>query len=62
MKSELGLREGSCLLVQDNVQERFIDVDVALGVLDETQFPEFVHEETDPGARCPNHFPQSFLR
>jgi hypothetical protein len=24
-------------------------------VLDEAQFPEFVHEEIDPGPRCANH-------
>ena len=31
-------------------------------VLDEAQFPEFVHEEIDLGARCPVHSRQSLLR
>ena len=31
-------------------------------VLDEAQFSEFVHEEIDSGARCPDHFRQSLLR
>jgi hypothetical protein len=39
------------LVVQDNTQEGFVDVDLAV-VLDETQFPEFVHEKIDPGPRC----------
>jgi hypothetical protein len=31
-------------------------------VVNEAQFPEFVHEETDPRARCANHFRQHLLR
>jgi hypothetical protein len=37
------------LLVQDNTQEGFVDVDLTV-VLDEAQFPEFVHEKIDPRA------------
>jgi hypothetical protein len=40
--------------VQDNTQEGSVDVDPAI-VMNEAQFPEFVHEEIDPGARCANH-------
>src|SRR3981081_1924857 len=50
-----------CLLVQDNTQEGIVDVDLAV-VLDEAQFPEFVHEKIDPGPRCANHFRQHLLR
>ena len=31
-------------------------------VMNEAQFPEFVHENTHVGARCANHFRQHFLR
>jgi hypothetical protein len=31
-------------------------------VMNEAQFPEFVHEETDPRARGANHFRQHLLR
>jgi hypothetical protein len=55
------LRESGSLLVQDNTQEGRIDVDLAV-ILDEAQFPEFVHEEIDPGARCANHLGQHLLR
>jgi len=42
-------------IVENNAQKRLIDVDVALGVVDEAQVPEFVHEEINPRARRPNH-------
>src|SRR5450759_3205352 len=48
-------------VVQDTTQERTIDVDLAV-VLDETQFPELVHENIDPGPRCANHLRQYLLR
>ena len=35
------------LVVQDNVQERIIDVNPAVA-FDEAHLPEFVHEEIDP--------------
>jgi hypothetical protein len=41
--------------MQDNAQERAVDLKAAV-VLYEAQFPEFVHEEIDPRARCANHF------
>jgi hypothetical protein len=34
--------------VQDNIQEGIVDVDLAV-VLNEAEFPEFVHEEIDLG-------------
>jgi hypothetical protein len=40
-------RESWSLLVQDNTQEGIVDVNLAV-VLDEPQFPEFVHEKIDP--------------
>src|SRR6202521_717611 len=62
MKSELGLRESRYLLVQDNIQEGRVDVETATVVFNEAEFPEFIHEEIDPGARCPNHPRQYLLR
>src|ERR1700692_3601362 len=48
-------------LVEDNAQEGRVDVETAI-VPNEAQFPEFVHEEIDSGARCPDHFRQRLLR
>ena len=31
-------------------------------VVNEAQFPEFIHEKIDPRARCANHFRQHLLR
>ena len=42
-------------IVQDDTQEGTVDMETAI-VLNEPQFPEFVHEEIDPRARCANHF------
>ena len=49
------------LFVQDDTEEGIVDLDLAV-VLDEAQFPEFVHEEIDPGPRCANHLRQRLLR
>src|SRR6266852_5041535 len=54
-------RETWCLLAQDHAQEGIVDVDLAV-VLDESEFPEFVHEKIDPGPRCANHLRQRLLR
>ena len=48
-------------VVQDNTQERIVDVDLAV-VLDEAEFPEFVHEKIDPRPRRANHLRQHLLR
>jgi len=53
--------ESGCLIVQDNTQERSIDLKIAV-VLDEAQFPELIHEKIDAGTRCANHLGQRFLR
>ena len=53
--------ESWCLLVQDNTQEGIVDVNLAV-VLDEAQFPEFVHEKIYPGPRRANHLRQHLLR
>src|SRR6266849_3406589 len=49
------------LVVEDNAQEGIVDVDLAV-VLDEAQFPEFVHEKIDAGPCCANHLRQHLLR
>jgi hypothetical protein len=36
------------LLVQDDTQERFVDLKSAIVVLNEAEFPEFVHEKIHP--------------
>src|SRR5467141_5101136 len=53
--------EKEYLVVQDHAQEGIVDVDLAV-VLDEPEFPEFVHEKIDPRPRCPDHLRQRFLR
>ena len=48
--------------MQDNAQEGSVNVKTAFVVSNEAEFPEFIHEEIDSGARCPDHFRQSLLR
>src|SRR4029077_17342175 len=48
-------------VVQHDTQERRCDLKAAV-VLDETQFPELVHEKIDPRARRADHLRQRFLR
>jgi hypothetical protein len=48
------------LLVQDDTEEGAVDLKPAI-VMNEAQFPEFVHEEVYPGARRANHFRQHLL-
>ena len=54
-------RESWCLLVQDNTQKGFVDLKSAI-VMNEAQFPKFIHEKVDSGARCADHLRQCFLR
>src|ERR1700721_126289 len=46
------------LIVENNAQERFIDLNIPLGVFDETMFSESIHKEIHTGSSCPNHFRQ----
>jgi hypothetical protein len=43
--------------VENNVQEGTVDMEPAI-VLNEAQSLEFIHEEINLGARCPDHFRQ----
>jgi len=38
-----------------------VDLKSAIVVLNEAEFPEFIHEKVDSGARCANHFRQHLL-
>jgi hypothetical protein len=49
------------LIVQDNAQEGNVDVEPAT-VLNEAQLLEFIHEQINPGASCPDHFSKRLLR
>jgi hypothetical protein len=48
------------LIVENNIQKRAVDLQPAI-VVDESQFPESVHEEADPRAGCADHFRQHLL-
>src|SRR2546422_4098620 len=54
-------RESWCLIVQDNTEEGIVDLKSAI-VMNEAQFPEFIHEKIHPRARCANHFREHLLR
>ena len=53
-------RPDASLIVEDNTQERAVNVKPAI-CMNEAQFLEFVHEEVDPRTRCANHFRQHLL-
>jgi hypothetical protein len=50
------------LVVQDNTQERIVDVDLALVVVNEARLAEFVHEKIYARPRGADHFCQRLLR
>jgi len=50
------------LVMKNYVQERLVNLDVVAAVVDKAEFAETVHKEADPGAGCPDHFRESFLR
>jgi len=54
-------RESDLLLVQDNTEERSIDLKTAV-VLNEAELSEFVHEKIEPRACWADHLCQRFLR
>jgi hypothetical protein len=47
-----GLRK---LVVENNIKQRAVDLQTAV-VVNETQFPEPVHEKADPRPGCAHHF------
>ena len=51
---------GGKLVVENDIQQRTVHLETAV-VVDEAQFPEAVHEETDPRAGRADHLGQSFL-
>src|SRR5271168_5412334 len=53
-------RRAHCLFVEDDGQQGFVDLDSAV-VLDEAEFPEFIHEEIHAGTRGADHFGKRFL-
>jgi hypothetical protein len=48
------------LIVENHVQQGTVDFNVAV-VINKTQFPKFVHEETHAGSRRANHLRQCLL-
>ena len=50
------------LVVEDNAEERVVDVDFAAVVVDEAELAELVHEEIYAGAGGAYHFGEGFLR
>jgi hypothetical protein len=48
------------LIVENHVQQGAVYLDVTV-VINKTQFPEFVHEETHAGSRRADHLRQGLL-
>src|ERR1700686_4522002 len=48
------------LVVQDDVQQRAVDLQAAV-VVNKPQFPEPVHKEANPRTGCSDHFRQHLL-
>ena len=46
--------------MENYIEQRAVDLQTAV-VVDESQFPEPVHEEADPRAGGPNHLGQGLL-
>jgi hypothetical protein len=46
--------------MQDDTQKRTVDLKAAI-VMNETQFPEFIHEKIHPGAGRSNHSSKHLL-
>jgi hypothetical protein len=54
-------KEGRGSVVQNDAQERAVNFET-VGIVNETQFFEFVHEQIHAGARRADHFRQRLLR
>ena len=48
-------------VVQNHIQQRFVDPDVTV-VFNKAELAEAIHEEADPGPGRADHFRQGFLR
>jgi hypothetical protein len=53
--------KGQSSIVQDNAQKGTVDLESAI-VVNEAQFPEFIHKKIHPRARGADHFRQRLLR
>src|ERR1700723_1737463 len=49
------------MIMQNNIQERFVNPN-SVAVFDKAELAKAVHEEADPGPRCPDHLRQGLLR
>ena len=56
----LGLILDVWLFVQNQIQQGFVNLDVAV-VGDKSQFPKSIHEETDAGPRGSDHLGKCLL-
>jgi hypothetical protein len=54
-------RQGQ-LVVQDDAEQRMVDVDLAVRLVDEAHVAEFVHEKIDSRPRSTDHLRQRLLR
>ena len=60
---QVGITEGSTskLILQDRAEEATMDCQPAAVVVDKAEFPEPIHEVTDPGPGGADHFRQGLL-
>ena len=54
--------QNEILVVENNVEKRTVNLQIITAVIvDETQFPESVHEKADPRACCADHLREGLL-